>query len=66
MDVICVKTINGKPYNSLGQELIKCRLCGGNTTMLGTKLCDRCWELETRIQSDMELAEKILRNAKKD
>ncbi len=28
--------------------------------MLATKRCDRCWELESRIQSDPELARKIL------
>ena len=64
MDTIYAKTVNGKRCNNLGQELIKCRLCGNDTTMLGTKLCDRCWELETRIQADLELAERILRKAK--
>jgi hypothetical protein len=28
--------------------------------MLGTKLCDRCWELETRITGDPVIARKIL------
>ena len=28
--------------------------------MVGTKLCNRCWELETRIRRDPEIAEKIL------
>lgn len=28
--------------------------------MLGTKLCDRCWELEKRITSDPAIARKIL------
>ena len=28
--------------------------------MTGTKLCDRCWELERRIQADPTLARKIL------
>jgi hypothetical protein len=32
--------------------------------MLGTKRCDRCWELETRIESDPALARKILVNAR--
>lgn len=39
---------------------VACRLCGTATLMLGTKLCDRCYELETRIQRDPELALKIL------
>lgn len=29
--------------------------------MLGTGLCDRCWELEQRIQADPELALRILK-----
>lgn len=43
-----------------------CRICGDQTPMLGTKLCDRCWELETRIRRDMELAEKILNRLKRE
>jgi len=39
---------------------IPCRICGEPTIMLGTKLCDRCWELEGRIKSDPEIALKIL------
>lgn len=37
-----------------------CELCGNPTTMTNTKRCDRCWELETRIQSNPELARRIL------
>ena len=37
-----------------------CELCGDRTSMTGTKRCDRCWELETRIQSAPELARRIL------
>lgn len=39
---------------------IPCRICGQPTLMLGTKLCDRCWELETRIKHDPEIARRIL------
>lgn len=39
---------------------VPCRLCSKPTMMLGTRLCDPCWELETRIESDPELARKIL------
>jgi hypothetical protein len=42
------------------QETCPCRLCTKPTPMLGTKLCDRCWELERRIECDRELALKIL------
>lgn len=41
-------------------EEIPCRLCKKPTPMLGTKLCDRCWELETRIHYDPELATQII------
>jgi hypothetical protein len=40
---------------------VPCRICGNQTPMLGTKLCDRCWELESRIKHDPELARKILK-----
>ncbi len=39
---------------------IPCKLCGKPTYMLGTKRCDRCWELETRVRTDPELAKRIL------
>lgn len=39
---------------------ISCERCGKQTPMLGTKRCDRCWELESRINSDPELALEIL------
>ena len=40
-----------------------CKLCGAVPTfMFGTKLCDRCWELERRVENDIELTIKILNN----
>ena len=39
-----------------------CRLCDTPTDMLGTRLCNRCWELESRIHADPELARLILRH----
>lgn len=42
--------------------MIDCRLCGEPTVMTGTKLCDRCWELERRIHRDPQLAFKILQS----
>ena len=42
-------------------EEIPCRICEKPTRMLGTKLCDRCWELESRIHMDPEIAVKILK-----
>ena len=41
-------------------EAVPCRLCGRDTRMLGTELCDGCWELETRIEGDVDLAVKII------
>lgn len=60
MNVIISKITGGKKFNCYGQEIIPCRLCGNGTVMLGTKLCDCCWELKARIERDPELAEKIL------
>jgi hypothetical protein len=42
------------------RSVIPCALCGRPTLMLGTKRCDRCWELEGRIESDPDLARQIL------
>lgn len=43
------------------KEMIPCQWCGTPTRMLGTKECDRCWELRSRIQHDMSLAKQMLR-----
>lgn len=32
-----------------GTPTVPCRLCDDETDMTGTKLCDRCWELERRL-----------------
>lgn len=47
------------------EDKVSCRLCGKLTPMLGTKLCDRCWELESRIKHNPELARKILEQLEK-
>lgn len=49
-----------KEFHKSVEETVSCTLCGTPTRMLGTKRCDRCWELETRIQRDPALARKIL------
>jgi len=51
--------------NEYGETTVQCRICGKWTPMTGTKLCDRCWELETRIERDPELARKILEQVDK-
>lgn len=41
-------------------ETVPCGLCETPTKSTGTQRCDRCWELERRIDSDRELARRIL------
>jgi hypothetical protein len=41
-------------------ETVDCRLCGEKTDMLGTRLCDRCWEMDTRIRRWPDIARRIL------
>ncbi len=43
------------------EKTTPCRLCGMPTEMLSTKLCDPCWELESRIQKSPDIARKILK-----
>ena len=45
---------------NMENETVACRLCGQPTMMLGTKLCDRCWELETRIEMAPDIAKRII------
>jgi NMD protein affecting ribosome stability and mRNA decay len=40
-------------------ETIPCKWCGRPTRMLGTKMCDGCWELDHRIQDQPVLARRI-------
>lgn len=61
MDVQVVKTENGNRFNQFGEQIVDCRLCSRATTMSGTKLCDRCWELERQIKSSTELVRRILK-----
>lgn len=35
--------------NNKLKETVPCKICFQQTHMLGTELCDNCWELETRI-----------------
>lgn len=45
-----------------GQEVVLCRLCEHTyTTLLGTGLCNSCWELNTRVRLHPVLARKILK-----
>lgn len=46
--------------DKFGQELVSCGICGDDTPMTGTRRCNRCYELESRIKWAPELARKIL------
>lgn len=41
-------------------ETTECKWCGITTDRLGTKMCDRCWELDHRIRTSIDLAKKII------
>lgn len=44
----------------LSSESVACSICGAQTRSTGTELCDRCWELKTRIGRDPGLAIKLI------
>lgn len=59
----CPDPLTGKPAcQSPDDSEVPCELCGDSTSMTATKRCNRCWELETRIQNDLDLALKIIAN----
>lgn len=61
MNTKIVKELNGDNYNRYGEMVFPCELCEEKlTTDLQSKRCERCRELETRIEADPELASKIL------
>lgn len=39
---------------------VPCGLCGDQTPSVGTQRCDRCWELETLVLANPDLAMRIL------
>lgn len=46
--------------HEITRKTVPCKWCGASTQMLGTEMCDRCWELEHRIEMDLELAKKMV------
>jgi hypothetical protein len=42
------------------RKTIPCMWCGEPTPMLGTKKCDKHWELQHRIESEPEMALRML------
>ena len=53
-------TLTGRWNTMPPENVVPCELCEMPTRMTGTKRCDRCYELESRIQQDPKLARKIL------
>lgn len=47
-------------FSKIVPKTVPCKWCGKPTPMLGTRMCDRCWELEHRIVMDIELAKKMI------
>lgn len=43
-----------------GRELVPCKWCGCDTAMTGTKMCDACWELDSRVRGDPAMALRML------
>ena len=60
MDTQVVKEHEGKKYNRYNEQVIPCAICGEGTTMTGTKQCDRCHELDSRIRCDLDIAERLV------
>lgn len=54
----CVRQMAEEKYP--GEGCVPCELCNKPTPMTGSKRCDRCWELERRIQADPAIARKII------
>jgi hypothetical protein len=59
-DSLAVYPAMPAPVPFCGQATVPCQICGQQTPMLGTKLCDRCRELKVRIEADPHLAVRIL------
>lgn len=56
--------LDNKHHGKSQPEMIPCTMCSKPTHMLGTKLCDGCWELKRRIETDPDMARKILAGIK--
>lgn len=42
-------------------KIVPCKWCSNPTNMLGTKMCNGCWELDHRIRMDPLIAERIVK-----
>lgn len=48
------------------QTTVPCKYCTRVTRMTGTRMCNNCWELETRMLADPASARKILEAIEKE
>ena len=46
--------------HSKEQEKVPCKWCGKPVTMIGSKMCNPCWQLDQGISLFPEIAQKIL------
>ena len=46
------------------ESTVPCKYCGEPTLMLGTKLCDNCWEIKKRTELNPNLTRLILNDIK--
>jgi hypothetical protein len=47
-----------KPQASYDPPTVPCGTCGVPTRMTGTKRCDGCWEVETRLRDYLNTGER--------
>ncbi len=61
MNTTIATAVDGKMWNSDGQELTHCKLCEYQlTTHTVLERCQRCWDLEIAIRANPALARKVL------
>lgn len=41
----------------IAQETVPCKFCNTPTDMVGTKLCDPCWEVDSRLRRFLQSTE---------
>jgi len=50
-----METVMKSLFNSTkNEETVPCKLCGEPTIMLGTKKCDNCWEVISRLSTFLD------------
>jgi hypothetical protein len=51
---------DGRKFNKFGEVVVDCLICSEPTNMAGTRRCDPCWELETRIRNSPARFKKVM------